>query len=324
MVRGALCGLALVLAVGHTSACQRGSARKEAIEAARKQGEDKGKAQVNQSSENSIKAKAKAKSATKLAQAKKGAIPETIEVADCKALVSRVCADLGEEHLGCTLSREKLPAVGDAECKRLGPRYGALIADLQVRDKIRKDAKPEDMRRMMSMGNPPSFGPKSAPVQVVEFLDFECSGCSRLDPAVKSVKDKVGKGGAWENKVHYVVRMKPLFEMHDNAILAAQAALAAQAQGKYWEYQDLLFANQSDLSRGRLMEMAKTAKLDMKRFAADLESGKVKDTVAKDLELATQVTAMATPTIFVNGKRVHPGVFELNIAQAIEKAAVAR
>lgn len=315
MVRGALCGLALVLAASQSSACQRGSARKEAIEAARKQSEgQKAKEPV----------KAKAKSAAKFAQGKKSTIPEKIEVADCKALVSRVCADLGEEHLGCTLSREKLPAVGDAECKNLGPRYGALIADLQVRDKIRKDAKPEAMRRMMTLGKPPAFGPESAPVQVVEFLDFECTGCSRLAPDVKLVLDKAGKGGIWENKIRYVVRMKPLFEMHAHATLAAQAALAAQEQGKYWAYQELLFANQSDLSRERLIEMAKSAKLDMKRFIADLESDKVKDALAKDLELATQVTAMATPTIFVNGKRTHPATFEMSIAEAIPRDEVAR
>lgn len=285
-------------ALGGSAGCQRGSVRRDAIK--------------------QVKARqVQRQTPAKLAD---GAAPaETIEVADCKSLISRICTDLGADHVGCTLSREKLPVVGDAECKKLGPRYGALIADLRLRSDVQKDATPEVMRRMMTLGNPASFGPVDAPIQVVEFLDFECSGCANLAGQVDSLRSKVKENGSWAGKVRYVARMKPLTKMHKQAMLAAQAAVAAHLQGKYWVYQDLLFANQGDLGRKKLIDLAKFAKLDMPRFTKDLDSQKVKDVVAQDLALAKEVAAPATPSVFMNKMRINPGTFEVTLVDALNQ-----
>lgn len=296
--------LALLLSSG---GCQRGAKRSAAIEKARAQAKEAPRAPVKK---------------VAAAPAPNQATPAAIEVADCKSLVARICADLGESHLGCTLSREKLPPVGDAECQSLGPRYGALLKDLKIRSDIRKDASPEMMLAMMREGTPLGFGRVDAPVQVVEFLDFECSACAESTPQIQALRDKVKKGGAWEGEVRYVARMNPL-DMHPSAPLAAQAAIAASLQGKYWPYHDLLFENQMDLGREKLIEMAKLAKLDLKKFKQDLESDAVKATVAADMALANKVVAPATPSFFINGKRVHPGVFEVELTDAVAKVSSA-
>lgn len=301
---------ALALALSSQTGCQRGSKRSEAIAKAREQ--------AKQAPAAPTKKKVAAAPASPITKE----IAASIEVADCEALVRRICADLGESHLGCTLSREKLPSVGDAECQSLGPRYGALVADLKIRSDIRKDPSPEMMLAMMQEGSPIAFGPSDAPIQVVEFLDFECSACAESAVAVKSMREKTKAGGAWEGEIRYVARMNPL-AMHEAAPLAAQAAVAASLQGKYWPYHDLLFENQNDLGRARLLEMAKVAKLDLKKFERDLDSEAVKATVAKDMALAQQVVAPATPSFFMNGKRVHPGVFEVELTDALSKVSSA-
>lgn len=302
LVLGGLCLFA--------SACQRGVGRKAAIEAAKKRASAAKEAPAT-------KAPAKADNAA-------GTIAQTIQVADCSSLISRICSDLGEQHMGCTLSREKIPAVGDAECKQLGPRYGALIADLQLRAKAQEDASPQVMKRLMSMGTPPAFGDAQAPVQIVEFLDFECSGCARLQPTVETIRAKTQKGGAWEGKVRYVARMKPLASMHEHATLAAQAALAAHAQGAFWAYHDLLFSNQTDLSKANLLVMAGLAKLDTEAFEKALEGDAVKKQLAQDVDLAKEVTAVATPSLFVNGKRIHPGLLEMAIGEQLAASKTTR
>lgn len=303
---------ALALCLSSFSGCQRGAKRSEAIEKARAQANQAAKAEPSAPTKDKKKA-ADAPAPTQRSLA-------AIEVADCESLVSRICAELGESHLGCTLSREKLPAVGDAECKSLGTRYGALIADLKIRSDIRKDPSEEMMLAMMQEGSPIAFGKVDAPVQIVEFLDFECSACAEFAPQVQAIRKKAEKGGSWEGEVRYVVRMNPL-DMHPDAPLAAQAAMAASMQGKYWPYHDLLFENQADLRREKLLEMAKMVKLNMKKFKKDLDSDAVKAIVARDMALAKKVVAPATPSFFVNNKRVNPGVFEVTVADAVAKVS---
>lgn len=277
-------GAGALLCFASELGCNRGSARQKAVQQAR----------AREAAPVEEKAKA-APGSEKLAA--------TIEVSNCAQLVSRICKDLGEDHFGCGLSREKIPAVGEAECKKLGPRYGALIEDLKLRADARKDPSPALAKAMQSGSDLPAFGPADAPVQVVEFLDFQCSACSHLAEVIARLRERAQPGGTWAGKVRYVARMNPLQEIHKNATLAAKAALAAQAQGKYWEYHDLLFANQLDLSAEELDKMAGKVGLDLERFRKDLKSDTINKALEKDLELAKQATVIATPTIFINGKR---------------------
>jgi protein-disulfide isomerase len=100
---------------------------------------------------------------------------------------------------------------------------------------------------------------------------------------------------------------------------AAEAAEAAREQGKYWEYVHLLFQNQKALEAANLREYATRVGLDLKRFDADVQSGKVRDRVWRDLQDGLTVGVDATPSIFVNGKRVRGLTYEA-IKAAIENA----
>src|SRR5216117_2425428 len=86
-----------------------------------------------------------------------------------------------------------------------------------------------------------ALGASHAPVTVVEFGDFECPNCKQAAPAVKLLLER------FEERVRFVYRHFPLMDVHPHALLAAQAAEAAGAQGKFWQMHDMLFDNQSHL-----------------------------------------------------------------------------
>jgi protein-disulfide isomerase len=135
---------------------------------------------------------------------------------------------------------------------------------------------------------------KSA-VKIVEFTDFQCSACGAMYPVIEEVLKSYG------NRVYFEVRHFPLSSIHENAFQAAQAAAAANAQGKFWPYIDLLFKNQKSLDIESLKKFATQAGLDRARFDADLASGKFAADIRRDIEEGEQYGIEGTPTIFING-----------------------
>ncbi|HEY6045832.1 MAG TPA: thioredoxin domain-containing protein, partial [Pyrinomonadaceae bacterium] len=120
----------------------------------------------------------------------------------------------------------------------------------------------------VSAGKGVSRGDVNAPVKIVEFTDFQCSACGAMYPVIEDVLKSYG------NRVYFEVRNFPLTSLHANAYRAAQAAAAANAQGKFWEYVDFLFKNQTALDDDSLKKYATQAGLDRKRFDVDLDSGR--------------------------------------------------
>jgi protein-disulfide isomerase len=109
------------------------------------------------------------------------------------------------------------------------------------------------------------------------------------------------------------------------SVSAAQAARAAQEQGKFWEYHDLLYENQSaSFSDQRLVELAREARLDVERFKADLASDRYEEVVARDFQEGQRAGISGTPTFVINGKvlaGMQPvGVFEDAIERAKKEA----
>jgi protein-disulfide isomerase len=102
--------------------------------------------------------------------------------------------------------------------------------------------------------------------------------------------------------IRLVFKQFPL-DTHSQAGFAAEAALAANAQGKFWPMHDKLYANFRDLAPERINQLAKEAGLDLVRFAMDMKSGKYKAAVQKELDEGVEAGVQGTPTIFVNGKR---------------------
>ena len=156
---------------------------------------------------------------------------------------------------------------------------------------------PAGRRKIAIPASAPIRGPKYAKVTIVEWSDFECPFCARVNPTVEQIMKE------YKGSVRLVFRHQPL-PFHSNAKIAAQASVAAQEQGKFWEMHDRLFADQKKISRDDIMEHAKALKLDMKRFTAALDAPATVKRVESDSSEGMQVGANGTPTFYVNGQEV--------------------
>ena len=174
-----------------------------------------------------------------------------------------------------------------------------LEKDLSAR--LRKGAKiqwlmtePAQPVQNISVDDDPSRGDANAPVTIVEFTDFQCPACAAMHPVLEEVLKSYG------NKVRFVVRDFPL-NMHENARKAAEAANAANAQGKFFEYIAVLFKNQKALDVPSLKKYASDLGLDRVKFDAALDRGTYATEVSKDVSDGELYGVGSTPTIFVNG-----------------------
>ena len=148
--------------------------------------------------------------------------------------------------------------------------------------------------QMISADDDPVRGDANAAVTIVEFTDFQCSSCAAMQPILEEVLKSYG------NKVRLVVRDFPL-AMHANALKAAEAANAANAQGKFVEYTALLFKRQDALDVPSLKKYASEIGLNRARFDAELDSGKYLAEIKHDREDGEIYGIDSTPAIFVNG-----------------------
>ncbi len=157
-------------------------------------------------------------------------------------------------------------------------------------------------------------GPEVASVTLVEYGDFQCPYCGRAEPVVRELLADVD--------LRYVWRNLPLTDVHPQAHLAARAAEAADAQGRFWEMHDLLLAHQDKLRIADLLQYAEQVGLDQDRFHEDVMSSASADRISADLESADLSGVSGTPTFFVNGKR-HYGAYDVHtLKQAIHTARV--
>lgn len=146
----------------------------------------------------------------------------------------------------------------------------------------------------ISVDDDPSRGDANAVVTVVEFTDFQCPACAAMHPVLEEVLKSYG------NKVRFVVRDFPLSQ-HEFARKAAEAANAANAQGKFFEYITVLFKNQKALDVPALKKYATEVGLDRTRFDAALDRGVYAAEIKKDIDDGEMYGVGSTPTIFVNG-----------------------
>jgi Na+/H+ antiporter NhaA len=159
-------------------------------------------------------------------------------------------------------------------------------------------------------------GPLEAPVTLVEYGDFECPYCGQAEPVVRELLRDFGD-------LRYVWRHLPLQDVHPHAQLAAEAAEAADAQGKYWEMHEMLFNHQGDLTVKDLIRYAGELGLDVDQFVGALRGHEYKDRVFADLESADLSGATGTPSFFVNGQR-HTGAFDIDTLTRVVREARAR
>jgi Na+/H+ antiporter NhaA len=159
-------------------------------------------------------------------------------------------------------------------------------------------------------------GPKKSLVTLVEYGDFECPYCGQAEPAVRGLLREYGE-------LRFVFRHLPLTEVHPHAQLAAEAAEAADLQGKFWEMHDMLMDHQGALTFRDLNGYAESIGLDTDKFSEDLRKHAGAYRVAEDVDSADLATVAGTPTFFINGIR-HYGAYDLAALKEAVHTAKAR
>ncbi|HUH05302.1 MAG TPA: sigma-70 family RNA polymerase sigma factor [Kofleriaceae bacterium] len=139
----------------------------------------------------------------------------------------------------------------------------------------------------------PSRGPVDAPVTIVLFTDFMCTYCEQVVATVDELFDE------YPGKVRLVMKQ---FPVHEEARLAAEAALAAEDQGKFWELHDMLMTNQQDLSREALITYAGQVGIDVPSFTNALDQRSYRDAVAADQQAGKDISVRGTPAFLINGR----------------------
>jgi protein-disulfide isomerase len=146
-------------------------------------------------------------------------------------------------------------------------------------------------------GSSPALGPKNAPVTVVVWSDFQCPFCGRVEPTLQQLREQYG------NKVKFVWKNQPL-PFHPNAMPAAEAAMAADEQGKFWPMHDKLFQHQAELSPQLYDQVAKELGLNLATFHASIEGHKHAAQIQEEMAAGARVGASGTPTFFINGRKL--------------------
>lgn len=150
----------------------------------------------------------------------------------------------------------------------------------------------------------PSIGPSDAKLVIVEFVDYECPFCNEESTVVREL------AAAYQEKVRWVMRDFPVSELHPQAVIGAEGAGCAEAQGKYWSMHDRLFAAAADgeLERDEIDRAAEQSGLDMAVYRACMSVHARIDEIQKDLSDGLAAGVRGTPTFFLNGSRVEGAI----------------
>jgi predicted DsbA family dithiol-disulfide isomerase len=203
---------------------------------------------------------------------------------------------------------EALPQVRQYMIDASRRRYREMLS-LNMRRNFKVTTFLDPLRTDIATAGYPSRGPANAPVTIVEFADFECPFCGGFFPTLKLVEKN------YADRLRLVYRQFPLTNMHPNAQKAAEASLCANEQGRFWEFHDALFSDQSRLDVPSLKQRAQMLGLNTTAFNTCLDSGKQADAIQKDRDDARKAGVNSTPTVFINGRlltgRSYPEVQEI-------------
>ncbi|HTG10527.1 MAG TPA: thioredoxin domain-containing protein [Candidatus Eisenbacteria bacterium] len=156
-------------------------------------------------------------------------------------------------------------------------------------------------------------GPAAAPVTIFEWSDYECPFCQRAQDVLQRLQ------GEFPDTVRFVFKDFPL-RSHPNALPAALAARCAGAQSRYWEYHDLLFVGQPDLARDHLLGYARRLGLDASAFTECLDGGRYRDAVLAEQREGREAGVRATPTFFINQRKIEGALPLEEFRDAIKQA----
>lgn len=156
-------------------------------------------------------------------------------------------------------------------------------------------------------------GSPSAPLELIEYGDYECPYCGRAYPFVKNIQEKLG------GNMRFAFRNFPWSNIHPHAFAAAIAAEAAALQSRFWEMHDILFENQQALNDENILLFAQGIGLDMEQFKRDIDRIELAEKVQKDFEGGIRLGVNRTPTFFANGKRYEGHLHEDQLLQFLEE-----
>lgn len=197
-------------------------------------------------------------------------------------------------------------------CQSKLERFAENVTELANYQEARRSVA-EPVQKMRA-GGVPALGPQAAPLVLTVFCDFTNPDCARLSPLHNFVTNLHG------DKVRLVYRQFPLANS-PGARLAAEASLAANAQGKFWEFHDVLYSNQHDQSRGALERYAKVAGLGLSEFKNALDEHRYSADVDTDKELGKHLFIAELPAVFANGRAVSAPYGIVELTQIVDEAS---
>jgi protein-disulfide isomerase len=181
--------------------------------------------------------------------------------------------------------------------QRLKMRQQDFLQSLRAAAKINVLLTPPPIyRATVTTDGAPVRGAGDAPVTIVEFSDFHCPFCRKVQPVLDQLRAKYG------NQIKLVFRDFPLDNLHPQATTVSQAARCATEQGKFWEFHDQVFANGPDATQTTLDGFAKNAGMDVAAFNACRAASKYNASIAASLQEGGRLGITGTPTFFVNGR----------------------
>lgn len=226
---------------------------------------------------------------SKLSAAQKETVLKIFRVAHCSCPCGMTLYDCRTKDSTCPVS----PGI----CKQVVDMVLAGKSESAVHDELKPKVLDKTVNAIDYSASP-SKGPANAKVVIAEFSDFQCPFCGQATAWV----DEILK--AYPNDARVVFKHFPL-AMHPQAHYAAQASLAAHAQGKFWPLHDKMFANFRTITPDTIKGWVKEVGLDEAAFTKAMESGKYKAQVDKEMKEGEKIGVQGTPSFFINGKKVN-------------------
>ncbi len=169
-------------------------------------------------------------------------------------------------------------------------------AEQEKKEKAAQAAAIQKLRQNTAalIGDSPTTGAADRRIVLVEFSDFQCTFCAQAHINIKKFMEK------HQDQVTLVYKHFPLTQVHPEALPAAQAAWAANKQGKFWEYHDELFSHQKQLGEAFYVATAQKLKLNLVKFNADRQAAD--QPIVQDFSLGRKLGVNGTPSFVMNGE----------------------
>jgi protein-disulfide isomerase len=199
----------------------------------------------------------------------------------------------------------------DLESQQRMKHYRAALESLRKSSSLVVNLSPPPFTMVLTDGLVPALGSKTSPITIVEFSDFECPFCKRVQPTLKEVLQE------YADRIRFVFRNLPS-EGHRNALPAARAAFCAGQQDRFWQYRDALFAS-DQLTDKTLKKLALDLGLNQERFHACISSEESLNAITRDVELAQRFKIGSTPSFVINGQMISGAISVADFRRIIEK-----